>query len=168
LLAGLLVSNLIQPPEPVQFALIGVAVAPLALALALLDPAPRRAGARSLLSLGAWIGTWSFSIYVFHLPVVRLLAMVLARVGRYPGLVEVLAVYVIGAVVVALIYPLWSLTERWSPLLRDTGLRLLQTCGRSLEVRGRRIPEPRGIAVPARSHAVGQHPEADSRTAAGG
>ena len=103
-----------------RFATVGLAVAPLILVLA--------AGKRYS---GAWVqqvgrsGDWSFSVYAYHLPILKLLIIAAASLGTIDGVVLVLAVYVLSAVVTAACVPLWAVTERRTPVARDALLSLL-------------------------------------------
>jgi peptidoglycan/LPS O-acetylase OafA/YrhL len=113
--AGMLASNFASPPDWVKFILVGLASAPLILLSAV---APWGSESR-MAKWMAWIGTTSFSIYVFHLPVVKFWSTMLAAEGGLGDVGNVLAVYVLAAVSAALCLPLWFVTERQTHIVRN-------------------------------------------------
>ncbi|KQP56668.1 hypothetical protein ASF51_01750 [Agreia sp. Leaf283] len=123
-IACMLAPNLLHVTEPIKFLIVGAGAAALVLVLALRDPSPG-AGLR-LFRFVAWIGTWSFSIYVFHLPMVKLIAMLLP--DGLGGVALLIAIYGTAVVVVAASYPLYLVSEKrmavWrSVLFRAVGRR---------------------------------------------
>ncbi|MGA1835728.1 acyltransferase [Herbiconiux sp. 11R-BC] len=106
-LVGIVAPSFLHVVEPIKFAIIGLTTAPLIGILALTDPAPRRS--RRLFMSLAWIGEWSFSIYVFHLPIVKLFALLLPDAP--PPLLLVM-IYATAAIAVAATYPLFLISEK--------------------------------------------------------
>lgn len=123
-IGSMLLPNLLHVTEPIKFLIVGFGAAALVLVLALRDPSP--ASGRKIFQLFAWIGTWSFSIYVFHLPMVKLIAMLLPE-----GLGDVtllVAIYGTALIVTAAAFPLYLVSEKrmgaWrSALFRAVGRR---------------------------------------------
>jgi peptidoglycan/LPS O-acetylase OafA/YrhL len=147
---GLAASNVLRPSEPIQFALIGITVAPVVFLVSLTDPAARARRLSPIVTVLAWLGSWSFSIYVFHLPIVRLLALYLASVGRYPGLIGVAVVYLLGAVATVCVYPLWAISEKWTPQMRQLALRAVHTREGSASAAGsaaQRVERPEAVST---------------------
>lgn len=117
--AAMLASNVVSPPEFVRFLVVGLACAPLIL-LTAVRPWKRNRVASRL----AGLGTVSFSLYVFHLPLVKFILGALSGGGGFGDLGNVLAVYVIAALVTAACAPLWFATERNTGHVRDLFLRV--------------------------------------------
>jgi peptidoglycan/LPS O-acetylase OafA/YrhL len=106
-LVGLFASYALDTGLAVKYLMLGIAFAPLIGMLALRDlSAP--AALASLERLGVWLGGWSFTLYVFHLPVLMLLA-VAAVAGGVPA--NPATAYLLAAVVVVLTRPAFWLGE---------------------------------------------------------
>lgn len=134
---GMVVSNLMHATEPVKFILVGVASSPLIAALAVQNPSPRSFAGVPFRALAA-VGVWSFSLYVFHLPVVKHAALAVT-----PGLgipAQIAAIYLLALVATACTYPLYLCTEKRMPGLRRIMYRTV----------GRRQPS---LAMPAKADA---------------
>ncbi len=85
------------PSEVLKFAIIGASAAPVILVLAAWDPVPNGLSSRPI-TLLAGLGEWSYTLYIFHLPILFFAGVVVAQ-HRWP--VNPLMVY--GALVGALI-----------------------------------------------------------------
>jgi peptidoglycan/LPS O-acetylase OafA/YrhL len=116
-----------------RFAIVGLAVAPLILVLA--------AGKRYS---RVWVprvgrsGDWPFSVYAYHLPILKLLIVAAVSLVTIDGVLLVLAVYVLSAVVTVACVPRWAFTEKRTPVVREAMLSLLGSSGRAWPVRRRR------------------------------
>jgi peptidoglycan/LPS O-acetylase OafA/YrhL len=121
---GMLASNVLQPPRWQMFLLVGLAASPLVLVLAVWDPTPP-AWFRSALDLAAWLGVWSFTLYVFHLPLVVLLGVSALNAGVPAG---VASSYALLFVATAACYPFYWLVEAHTARIR--GWLLDITCPR--------------------------------------
>lgn len=106
--ASMIVSNELVLQRESMMLLVGAATCPLLLLLATRrDPVPRFATRLEPL------GRWSFSIYVFHLPLVKLLLVLMAPalIGSSANALRVLA-YCVAVIVVLASLPLYWLFER--------------------------------------------------------
>lgn len=118
--AGLLVSTFYDTPLRVKYLFLGCTTAPLVGALAILDPqAP--SWARSAERVGVWLGTWSFTLYVFHLPFVMLVTAAADAAGIVP---TPLFVYALTLITVAAVYPTYWLGEAHTAKVRSWALRV--------------------------------------------
>lgn len=100
-----------------RFAVVGLAIAPLILVLA----AGKRYTRPWVQKVGR-SGDWSFSIYAYHLPILKLVIAAVASIAAFDGVMLVLSVYVLGAAVIVACVPLWSVTEKHTPVVRDAML----------------------------------------------
>ena len=91
LAAGMTASNLLAPPRPVELLLVGACAAPFILTVAL---APQQRDGRGMSRL-ARLGTISFSIYVFHLAIVKLLLAVITSSAHISGLAAIVLIYAV-------------------------------------------------------------------------
>lgn len=119
-MAAMLASNVLSPPDWVRFTMVGLASAPLILLTAL---RPWGQGSR-VVGCVAQLGSISFSLYVFHLPLAKFFAAAFATTGGAGSVGNTLAVYALTALAVALSIPLWALTENRTSYVRDWMLRL--------------------------------------------
>jgi peptidoglycan/LPS O-acetylase OafA/YrhL len=125
LLVAVAASNLLNPTLRIRFLLVGLGAAPLILALARHDVRLKTRAGRRLWQSSARLGPWSYSLYVFHLPIVVLGAAVLRHERPASWVVSVVMVYGVALVVMTFVYPLSLLTERHTPWVRDRMLRFL-------------------------------------------
>ena len=122
-LLGMLVSTLHETPLPQKYLFLGATTAPLVLTLATMDPvAP--AWARRLESTGVWLGTWSFTLYVFHLPLIMLLTAASAAAAIQPGPGYSYLLFVLTVVAV---YPAYWLGEAHTARVRNWALATLRS-----------------------------------------
>lgn len=119
--AGMFVSNLAAPQEWQRFLLVGIACAPLIMVTAV---RPWKRTSR-VIERAKGVGTISFSVYVFHLPLVKLLLGLLSLVWSPGPISGILAVYAITAVVTVACIPLWAITERHTGRVRNFFLRIV-------------------------------------------
>ncbi|MFC4395227.1 acyltransferase family protein [Arthrobacter sedimenti] len=119
--AGMLLSNLISPPEWLRFLIVGVACAPLILLTAVAPWGGGSLVAKRIASLGLI----SFSLYVFHLPLVKFIVGLLSGTGGFGALGNIVSVYAVAALVAVCCVPLWSVTERHTGRVRDRLLGLM-------------------------------------------
>lgn len=119
---GMSLSNLAAPPEWARFIVVGLGCSPLIL-LSAVNPwgQTNRTTQRA-----ATLGAVSFSIYVFHLPIVKFLAGAFALTGGMGPLLNLVAVYVISLAAVALCVPIWFITERKTAVVRTKMLTVLR------------------------------------------
>lgn len=122
-LLGLAVSVPIDNLVP-KYVLLGFTTSPLILVLGTFDPAVRVV--RPFERAAVWLGTWSFTLYVFHLPLVTFMAVGMANLGIAA---TPLLVYVLATVTVALVYPCYWLGEAYTPSVRNY---LMAKVGRSV------------------------------------
>jgi peptidoglycan/LPS O-acetylase OafA/YrhL len=108
LVAGMLASNFLNPSRELRFVLVGLCAAPLVLYLAMGKDKVRNRYAHLL----ARSGEVSFSVYVYHLPIVKLLTVGVAALGSSPQVVAAVLVFLIAAVAYGFCLPLWAVTER--------------------------------------------------------
>jgi peptidoglycan/LPS O-acetylase OafA/YrhL len=116
-----------------RFAVVGLAVAPLILVLA----AGKRYSQVWVQKVGR-SGDWSFSVYAYHLPILKLLIVATASLVTINEALLISAVYVLGAAVTGACIPLWAVTEKRTPVVREAMLSLLGSSGRAWPVRLRR------------------------------
>ena len=114
--AALLASGVLGLDDRPKFLLVGAAAAPLVLVLVARNPVPVRG--RRLFRAAAWSGTWSFSLYVFHLPFVQLAALVLADRTSLLRSTNVPLVYALAVLVAAACWPLSVAFEQQTPHVR--------------------------------------------------
>jgi peptidoglycan/LPS O-acetylase OafA/YrhL len=111
LVASLAASNVLGLSDPWKFLLIGLGAAPFVLFLSVRNPRPRIA--RPAFDGMAWLGAWSFSLYVFHVPLVGLAA---AATSKHPHVLEgnlgVVVIYGLALTVLIATWPLSLVTER--------------------------------------------------------
>ncbi|WP_058235520.1 acyltransferase family protein [Devriesea agamarum] len=122
LAVGMLASNVVNPSREVRFVLLGLCAAPLVLYLALSAGAVRNRCALAV----ARSGKVSFSVYVYHLPIVKLLVTGLVAAWHPPLPAAVVLVYVVAAVAYVLCLPLWAVSERNTHHVRVALRRLLR------------------------------------------
>lgn len=108
LAAGMLASNFLSLPRELRFVLVGLCASPLVIYLAMGREQVRNRCARLL----ARTGEVSFSVYVYHLPLVQLLAVGVVALGVTSQVALVALVFVIAAGAYALCLPMWAATER--------------------------------------------------------
>jgi peptidoglycan/LPS O-acetylase OafA/YrhL len=128
LIAGMLAANVLLSEETAtaqlaRFALVGLAAVPLVAVLAL---RPTANDSRLLRSLAA-SGNWSYSSYVFHAPILKLIivvALAFDLVADGPLLVPV--VYAVAVIGYLLTIPLWAVTERHTARVRNALLTVLR------------------------------------------
>lgn len=120
--AGAITSAFFFEAYELRFAAVGLTVSPLILVLAAgkpYSPPWIRASGKT--------GDWSFSIYAYHLPILKLLiAAFTSAVVVQDAKVEV-AVYVLGVLVVIACVPLWYITEKRTPKVRDWLMKIVVT-----------------------------------------
>lgn len=116
---GLAASAVLKLHTPVKYAMLGLTTAPLVLVLAIADPQARR-GIQTFERFGVWLGKWSFTLYVFHLPFVMIAT---AAWTHYDLPVNVAACYLLFIAVVAVTYPTFWLGEAHTPRVRQWLLR---------------------------------------------
>ncbi len=119
---GLLVSKVVRENLPVIFLLTGLLVAPAILVFASVDPVPRRLGRRAVIRL-ARVGEWSYTLYMFHLPLAFFLGVVAFAVGvpANPG-----TVYALFLILPVLVYPFFLLVEARTPRIRSYLLKITE------------------------------------------
>lgn len=108
LVAGMLASNFLNPTREMRFILVGLCAAPIVLYLALGSGLVRNRPAQML----ARSGEVSFSVYVYHLPLVKLIVVCVVALGSPAPVISVVLVFAVAAVSYALCLPLWVATER--------------------------------------------------------
>lgn len=74
----------------------------------------------SIVNLFSKIGHWSFSIYVFHLPVVMLLLVLAKEAAIAQGLPLAVITYITAVTAIPVTVALWYLTEKHTPTVRDS------------------------------------------------
>lgn len=117
---GMLASNIMAPAEWVRFAIVSIACAPLILVTAARPWGHQSRAARRV----SVLGTVSFSLYVFHLPIVKFLVAAYALAGGLSAAGNVVMVYVLATLTFMLCVPLWFITERNTAKVRDWMLRV--------------------------------------------
>ncbi|WP_246625498.1 acyltransferase family protein [Modestobacter italicus] len=123
-------SNLVQPTSYVGYPSVAIASVPLLwLCLGAGGERPRR-----WVSVGEWVGGWSYSMYVFHRPLVVLAVVISRDWWNGSQAFTTGAVYVLAVMVIALTYPLYWLTERHTWVIRNLALRCLGSRSRSTNV----------------------------------
>ena len=120
LIFACIVSNAVDIPQWVRFAGIGLVSLPLVYSAA--SPDTPGSGARPVRSV-AWVGSWSYTLYAFHLPFVCL-AVWFLRDARGNAIWEVALIYAVAFAVAACCYPMFFLGESHTTRLRDLLLRL--------------------------------------------
>lgn len=125
LAAALILSNVWGPSDPTRFILVGLAASPAIYALAVRDPLPGDRRLRRIYESCAALGPWSYSLYVFHLPLLVLVASMLSKRPDQNGSLSALAVYGLASLTIVLVYPLGRLTEGCTPRVRMMALRAL-------------------------------------------
>lgn len=121
LAAGMVTSNVVRVDEWLRFILVGALTVPMVLVLAMDSRQPvNRAWAR----LGM-TGDWSFSTYVYHLPILKVLIAAVAATGGFGAIGNAVLVYVLAAVAAMLCIPLWYVTENRTSRVRSVFLRVL-------------------------------------------
>jgi len=138
----------------VRFLLVGLAASPLILALARHDVKMKTRAGRRLWQSSARLGPWSYSLYVFHLPIVVLGAALLRHERPTSSLVSVVMVYGFALVVMTFVYPLSVLTERHTPWVRARDAPALRRGPGTTSQAGAARPdcEKRGLANPYAAH----------------
>lgn len=79
---------------------------------------------RKLVGFGAALGQWSFSIYVFHLPIVLTVLYALRGSGIAVGISLPILTYSVAIVSLPITLLIWYFTERFTPKIRSYALRL--------------------------------------------
>lgn len=131
LLMTLLASTVLRLDDPATFVLVGLGTCPLILLLAWRDPL-RGTSRRTVAGAVAWTGTWSFSLYVFHVPVVKLLGLAVAsQTALLETRLMVPVVYGIAVGATLLVWPLTLVSERHTATVRDLMLAGLDRVARS-------------------------------------
>ncbi|MCZ2836044.1 acyltransferase family protein [Modestobacter sp. VKM Ac-2985] len=93
---------------------------------------------RRWVSIGSWVGGWSYSMYVFHRPIVVLGVVISRDWWDVSQPLTTVAVYVLAVVAIALTYPLYWLTERHTGVVRAFALRWFGSRGSRMSLtRGR-------------------------------
>ncbi|MFD5812150.1 acyltransferase family protein [Rhodococcus aetherivorans] len=115
---GLMFATLVPTGLPVKYAIVGFAVAPLVLVLATLDP-KGPVWLRPIFGFLVWMGSWSFTLYVFHLPFVMLMVAFLTSRS-----IEASWFMCYGIVVAALAcaYPMYWVGEAYTNRVRNWAL----------------------------------------------
>lgn len=108
LAAGMLASNFLSLSRELRFVLVGLCAAPLVIYLAMGREQVRNRYAHLL----ARTGEVSFSVYVYHLPLVQLLAVGVVALGVTSQAALAALVFVIAGSAYTLCLPLWAATER--------------------------------------------------------
>jgi peptidoglycan/LPS O-acetylase OafA/YrhL len=112
---GMIVTNLVQPSRPVLMLVIGVPAALLTLVASRVGPL---LNGRRLVRLTAWLGDWSYSLYVLHAPLLVLLVGVAHEHGLTAGWRLVVGVYVATLVVLPVCWLVARGTERHTMIVR--------------------------------------------------
>ena len=107
-MTGFVVSNIFSLPEVTRFLIVGGASAPFLTALVLWAPANQSRTLRS----AAWLGNISYSSYVYHAPILKLLVVCCAGAFVSGGVIQSAPVYLVAVVAYMSCIPLWWLTER--------------------------------------------------------
>ena len=121
LLAAMLVSNLQGLDRPVTMILVGIATAPLILFVG--SGAGGRGG--STIARFAWFGTWSYSVYIFHMPIVLVLVVAFQSLAL-STMAAVGMVYLVAALAAAASIGLYWPFERNTQVVRGWLLSLLR------------------------------------------
>jgi peptidoglycan/LPS O-acetylase OafA/YrhL len=119
--AAFLASNLFKFGDGVRELVIGLATVPLVWLCLRTSSVPDRGWFRA----GEWLGSWSYSLYVFHRPLVVLVVVASSGWWGDDPRASTLALYLIAAVVAAAVYPLYRLTEHHTDRMRALALRLV-------------------------------------------
>ena len=119
---GLLTTTLFDTALPTKFIFLGIAIAPLMVVLGTLQPRVQSAWLRPLEGLGVWLGTWSFTLYVFHLPIL-MIAAVAAPHLHIP--ITPFFSYGLAILVIAIAYPAYWVGEVHTDRCRTWALALL-------------------------------------------
>ena len=107
--------NLVRVPEALAFIIVGAATLPLLHVMTLSARVWTRAPSRG----AAWVGRWSFSLYVFHRPIAVALLGTLGALQFQSPAAQVAIIYLSALVVSALAFPCYFLGEKWTPQIRN-------------------------------------------------
>ena len=118
---AMIANTVIDLNRPLRTAAIGV---PAALLIVVAVPVGRRLRG-PLIELPARMGDWSFSLYVYHAPMLVLLIAITYTSGLLEKLGPVLGAYLAAAVVVPIAWVCSRFTERYTPQVRERGLAMV-------------------------------------------
>lgn len=111
---GFLVSKVIPENDALIFVITGIFVAPLIMLLASVDPVPKKIGRRIVLGLAS-VGEWSYTLYIFHLPLAFFFGVVAAKMSLP---VNPLFVYLLFVILPVCVYPFYLAIEARTPTIR--------------------------------------------------